>query len=190
LTEACLALADATAEGLCGSWGIASWNPAAVAAAAGGGVPVPEIVMVRAGLLVCAAALDEAQALAEVFGVPCDRLRGMSPFGGDSADPVWRALDPRIFLSEHRECSRAQAALRVAYYLPEVHMIAVGTDDPAHLRELADAMDLAVDLPKIGRYRDLLRRRANSQAASAPSSPISRAASRSAGASSGSSSAA
>ncbi|MEV7796884.1 hypothetical protein AB0O68_33730 [Streptomyces sp. NPDC087512] len=61
-------------------------------------------------------------------------------------------------------CSRqqatpVQAAFRAAYHLPPVNAVAVGTDDPDHLRELTKAQSFAVDEEAVGHYRSLLRNR-------------------------------
>lgn len=65
LGAACAILEDAVARGLCGAWGIASWDPAPLAAVVDGAVPAPSVLMVPAGLLAGIATLDAAQTLAE-----------------------------------------------------------------------------------------------------------------------------
>ncbi|GAA3044365.1 hypothetical protein GCM10020000_24970 [Streptomyces olivoverticillatus] len=86
---------------------------------------------------------------------------GMSPFGGNATDEAWNRVDPRLFLQGPMdELSRTQAAFRVAYCLPSVGTVAVGSDNPAHLRELLDARRYEVDSQTVRQYRDLLQGRA------------------------------
>lgn len=90
----------------------------------------------------------------------------MSPFEGDTAEPVWQAFDPRIFLQGPADdVSRLQAAFRLAYHLPPVETVAVGTDNPAHLREVLSALPRKVDSTAVHQYRSLLRERARRQPA-------------------------
>ena len=63
LTGACSVLADATTRGLCGSWGIASWDSRPLAAL--GDLPQPDVLIVQAGLLVGVEILEAADLLAE-----------------------------------------------------------------------------------------------------------------------------
>lgn len=126
----------------------------------------PSVLMVRVGLLVGIRTLDSADDLATRWGLQADSMWGMSPFGGDARDPVWDMLDPRIFLRHQgSSLSRPQAAFRAAYHLPQVGTLAVGSDNPAHLRELLDALDSAADEQVMLEYRDLLRDRASRQPA-------------------------
>lgn len=159
LADACRALADAAAEGMCRSWGIATWDPRPLVGLVRDDVPAPDVLMVRAGLLVGRSALEAGQALAARFALPYARVRGMSPFGGSADSPVWNTIDPRIFLVDGKAASRLQAAFRVAYHLPEVGALAVGTDDPAHLRSLVDVLPAEIDEAKVARYIRLLRER-------------------------------
>jgi pyridoxine 4-dehydrogenase len=163
LTEACQALADAAAEGLCGSWGIASWNPRPLTALLRDGAVrpamVPTALMTRAGLLVGPDVLQAAEELAELLGVPAQARWGMSPFGGDTTDPIWRTLNASPFLAGGQTASGLQAAFRVAFCLPPVTRMAVGTNRPGHLRELVDATMLEIDENSVCRYRSLLRAR-------------------------------
>ncbi|MEY9948565.1 aldo/keto reductase [Kitasatospora sp. GAS1066B] len=160
LARECAALDDATAKGLCRSWGISSWNPSSLPELVDSTVPKPSVLMVRSGLLVGINTLDAADALVSWWGLPARSMWGMSPFGGDASDPVWDKLDPRIFLGgQGSSLSRPQAAFRAAYHLPRVSAVAVGSDSPAHLRELLAALDSPVDEQVILQYRDLLRDR-------------------------------
>ncbi|GAA0499015.1 hypothetical protein [Streptomyces olivaceiscleroticus] len=61
--------------------------------------------------------------------------------------------------------SRVQAAFRIAYHLPQVGTIAVGTGEPAHLGELIGALNGEVDEQAIHQYRSRLRHRLPSQPA-------------------------
>ncbi|MFI1799891.1 aldo/keto reductase [Streptomyces sp. NPDC020379] len=162
LATAFAVLSEAVDLGMCRRWGVASWNPERLPDLPTGSGLVPQVLMVPAGLLVGAQTLEAADSLTKRWHEPT--MWGMSPFGGSFEDPIWDRVDPRIFLrSEAQECSRAQAALRVAYCLPEVRRVAVGSDDPTHLRELVNALDCSVDEAKIRRYRCLLRERGGNQ---------------------------
>lgn len=164
LADACGALQEAVAKGLCRDWGVASWNPSTLLEPAGCAALLPSVLMVRSGLTVGAPALDAAEALATLWRPKA--VWGMSPFGGDVRDPVWEKFDPRLFLQGPGEtCSPIQAAFRVAYHLPEVDTVAVGTDDPGHLRELVDALPRKVDSAALHQYRTLLRERSRRQPA-------------------------
>ncbi|MDF3290155.1 aldo/keto reductase [Streptomyces silvisoli] len=157
LEAACSTLADACAQGLCDRWGISSWDPRRLVVPAQRGLPRPDVLMARAGLLVSADILDAAERLAERLR-PTE-LWGMSPFGGSTAAAVWDGFDSRIFLREPRTSTPIQAAFRAAYRLPSVGAVAVGTDNPDHLGELTDALNLEVDDNMIHQYRELLRTR-------------------------------
>jgi aryl-alcohol dehydrogenase-like predicted oxidoreductase len=164
LATACGALREAAMRGLCGAWGIASWDPLRLPALIDATMPRPDVVMVHAGLTVNSAVLDAAETLTAQWK-PNARW-GMSPFGGDADDPVWQTFDPRIFLQGPADdMSRLQAAFRLAYQLPPVDTVAVGTDNPAHLRELLNALPRKVNSTAIHQYRSLLRQRARHQPA-------------------------
>ncbi|MFI6054653.1 aldo/keto reductase [Streptomyces violascens] len=163
LSEACAALDAATAKGLCGAWGIATWDPTSLPPLIDASVPTPSVLMVRAGLLVGARTLDAAEALIGAWGLGAGRVWGMSPFSGSARAPVWYRVDPRIFLRDGSGYSRAQAAFRVAYRLPNVGAVAVGTDKPAHLGELVGALAAEPDERAVGEYRTLLRGRMRAQ---------------------------
>jgi len=166
LARACAALVDARAKGLCGSWGVASWDPRRLVRLLDGTEPKPSVLMIRSGLLVGSNILDAGESLAAHWGLGSDKLWGMSPFGGSTREAVWDRIDPRVFLREGGgELSRAQAAFRVAYCLPQVGTLAVGTDDVAHLRELIDALPSEIDQQAVRQYRGLLRDRLRGQPA-------------------------
>ncbi|MFF4258424.1 aldo/keto reductase [Streptomyces sp. NPDC001663] len=163
LVEACAALDDAAAKGLCAGWGIASWDTSQLANMIDATGPRPSVLMVRAGMLVGARNLDAADALIKAWDLSVDELWGMSPFGGSTSDPVWDRVDPRIFLRTDDQLSRVQAAFRAAFHLPRVGSVAVGTDEPAHLGELVGALAGEVDERTVREYRSLLRDRSRAQ---------------------------
>ncbi|MEU9050410.1 aldo/keto reductase [Streptomyces sp. NPDC048384] len=165
LAEACAALDDATAKGLCAAWGVASWDPSPLVSLIDPTVPRPSILMTRAGLLVGARTLDAADALTKAWDLGGGEVWGMSPFGGSTSDPVWARIDPRVFLRDGGGLSRMQAAFRAAYHLPRVDSVAVGTDEPAHLGELVGALAGEVEERTIEEYRSLLRDRSRGQSA-------------------------
>jgi len=159
--EACATLAEAVTAGLCASWGVASWDPRPLDALLrddpSGASPAPAVLMTRAGLLVGYNILRASESLAALFRLPVQARWGMSPFGGDTADPIWRTVNTRALVPACGEHTALQAAFRVAYCLPEVSRVAVGTSRPDHLRDLADATALDVDQDAIRCYRQLLR---------------------------------
>ncbi|WP_413757961.1 aldo/keto reductase [Streptomyces sp. MMBL 11-3] len=163
LAEACAALDDATSKGLCAAWGIASWDPSPLVRLIGPTVPRPATLMVRAGLLVGVRTLDAADVLIKAWDLDPSEVWGMSPFGGGTSDSVWAKIDPRIFLGDSPQRSCVQAAFIVAYHLPRVGTMAVGTDEPAHLGELVDALAGAVEERTVQEYRSLLRDRSHDQ---------------------------
>ncbi|MFD7204141.1 aldo/keto reductase [Streptomyces sp. NPDC059893] len=163
LAEACAALDSATSRGLCAAWGIATWDPKALSPSIDASVPTPSTLMVRAGLLVGAGTLHAAEALMEAWGLGTGAMWGMSPFGGSSKAPVWARVDPRVFLRDSAGYSRAQAAFRMAYQLPNVSAVAVGTDESAHLGELVGALAAVPDEQAVAEYRTLLRDRPRTQ---------------------------
>lgn len=165
LRQACVALDGSKAEGLCGAWGVASWDPSPLLNLVDTTAPRPSVLMVRAGLLVGSRTLDAAETLIEAWGLHGGPVWGMSPFGGSTDAQVWDKVEPRIFLRDNSRLSRVQAAFRTAYRLPEVSSVAVGTDDPAHLGALIGALDGEVDEQTIREYRNLLRDRSRTQPA-------------------------
>lgn len=159
LAAACFALDDAKEKGLCGAWGVASWDPLPVLSLVDLTMPRPSVLMVRAGLLVGARTLVAAETLINAWKLGYDEVWGMSPFGGSTSASVWDRLDPRLFLQDGGRLSRVQAAFRVAYHLPRVGSIAVGTDEPTHLAELVGALAGQVEERTVQEYRKLLRDR-------------------------------
>lgn len=120
--------------------------------------------MVRSGLLVGHEVLAAGEVLARSWSVPAERRWGMSPFGGDPVSPPWGRTDPRLFLTGATgEATAVQAAFRVAFELPSVGAVVVGTDRPDHLHGLVDATGLAVDADRVAGYRRLLGERAARQ---------------------------
>lgn len=159
LAAAASVVAEFAAAGWCNRWGIATWDPrllARVAAAQEADVVVPEVLIVRAGLLVPASVLAAAEQLADRFVVRAENRWGMSPFAGRGADPAWEAVNPRAFLAPTVRSSPVQAAFAVAYAIPEVHLLAVGTDRSAHLDQLVAASRLPLDQTAIVGYRRCL----------------------------------
>ncbi|MFF7172254.1 aldo/keto reductase [Streptomyces pseudovenezuelae] len=165
LTRACAALDDAATKGLCAAWGVASWDPLPLASLIDATAPRPAVLMVRAGLMVGARTLDAADDLTKAWGLDGGEVWGMSPFGGSTSTPVWARIDPRVFLRDSSQLSRAQAAFRAAYHLPRVSSVAVGTDEPAHLAELVGALASEVEDRTIQEYRSLLRDHSRGQPA-------------------------
>lgn len=161
LSAACDALAKAKASGLCGEWGISSWSPrpvlAALTQATPATIPRPDVVMVRAGLLVRADVLDEADRLFDVLKVPLSGRWGMSPYGGVASDAIWTKVNALAMLDGAPSSTPHQAAFRVAYELPAVQRVAVGTNDPDHLRQLATAATFEVNHDHVSVYRKLLQ---------------------------------
>jgi aryl-alcohol dehydrogenase-like predicted oxidoreductase len=177
LARACAVLEEATAAGLCRSWGIASWDPrpliTSVTAMADSGVPPrPAVLMLRAGLLVAAEVMDAAAELATRLAVTPPGRWGMSPFGGDRAGEVWDAVNVAQFLGAGQAFTPRQAAFRIAYELPTCARVAVGTNTPAHLGELVAASTLRVDTDVIARYRQLLGERSRRPEADGAARPI------------------
>ncbi|MEV8455626.1 aldo/keto reductase [Streptomyces sp. NPDC052097] len=164
LGQACATLATAVKDGLCGAWGISSWDPRPLPSLVDTTMPRPAALMVRAGLLVGVDVLEASEELAARWHIAPDQVWGMSPFGGNADDPVWGQLDPRFFVSEvDSAVSALQAAFRTAFSLPEVGRIAVGTDNPTHLQELADALRYEPHTGRLRAYRQLLRERGGRQ---------------------------
>lgn len=156
--QACEELATLRDAGLCSTWGISTWNPGALLSY---DTPTPpDVVMVRCGLTVPARVLAATEQL--ITNLQPREVRGMSPFGGSTADPIWSKIDPAWFLtptSRAREPSRFQSALTVAFAVPRVSAVAVGTAEVSHLDQLCDAAGLRADPDTVAEYRTLLARR-------------------------------
>lgn len=157
LDMASVALVEAVAAGLCGAWGIASWDPRSVADAICSDLP-PAVLLLRAGLSVAAPTLTAAEKLCRMLDIPPEGRWGMSPFGGSTTDPAWDSVSLAAFLPNGQHASTAQTAFRLAYELPQVTRVAVGTTNTTHLHELMAATDLAVSKTAIRRYRELIDR--------------------------------
>jgi aryl-alcohol dehydrogenase-like predicted oxidoreductase len=155
LGDACAVLAKAAASGLCGAWGISTWDPRPMAVDSESLLSPPHVLMVRAGLLVGLGTLAATETLVQRWKPTA--TWGMSPFGGSASDPVWEKIDPRLFLSEPHAATRPQAAFRAAFHLPDVDAVAVGTDNPNHLRQLTASLTTEVDQSAISQYRRLLQ---------------------------------
>ncbi|WP_435059969.1 aldo/keto reductase [Streptomyces sp. bgisy060] len=154
LARACEVLADAARAGLCGRWGVSSWDPRPLTDL---DVPRPDVLMIRAGLLVGADVLEAAEALVRRWKPV--QVWGMSPFGGSTSEPAWQKFDPRIFLRDAQSATPVQAVYRSAFRLPPVDAVAVGTDNATHLRDLVDALVFEVDDQVVQEYRRLLHAR-------------------------------
>lgn len=154
LAQACAALVGAAQAGLCGGWGVSSWDPRPLVDL---DAPCPDVLMVRSGLLVGVDVLEAAEAIAARWRP--SRVWGMSPFGGSTSEAVWGRFDPRIFLRDALPATRVQATFRSAYSLPRVDAVAVGTDNVEHLRELVEALSYQVDDQVVQEYWQLLQAR-------------------------------
>ncbi|CAL9306421.1 hypothetical protein SUDANB135_04067 [Streptomyces sp. SudanB135_2055] len=163
LTQACAALDNAAAKGVCAAWGVTSWDPSSLLDVIDPTAPRPSVLMVRVGLLVGWGALDAADAVIEAWNMDAGAVWGMSPFGGSARAPVWARVDPRVFLRDTGHLTRVQAAFRAAYHLPRVRAVAVGTNDPAHLGELVDSLADEVEEGAVQEYRRLLRAHSRGQ---------------------------
>ncbi|MFJ2113072.1 MULTISPECIES: aldo/keto reductase [unclassified Streptomyces] len=152
LSQACAVLVDAAERGLCGSWGISTWDPRSLV---GIDLPRPDTLMVRSGLLVSSSVLNAAEALVTAWRPTT--VWGMSPFGGSTTAPVWAKVDPRMFLRSPAAATPVQAAFRVAFALPAVDAVAVSTDNAEHLRELLGGLGHEIDAEVVQAYRQLLR---------------------------------
>ncbi len=159
LAGACSCLDDAVASGLCAAWGISSWDPHPLVDVLAASRPdqLPTVLLVRAGLTVPDSVLAAAEAISGAFGITAAGRWGMSPFGGSTADNVWSTANLSTFLTSQRPYSTPQAAFRVAYELPSVTRIAVGTGDAVHLAQLVDATDVEIGYETITQYRELIR---------------------------------
>ncbi|MFG3348630.1 aldo/keto reductase [Streptomyces sp. NPDC048018] len=156
LPAACEALAACQADGLCRAWGVATWNPAPLLRVAALAEVRPDVLMVRAGLAVPGPVLDAAEQLG--LRMAAGEVWGMAPFAGNPSDPVWSGLDTGVFLEPGQEpVSSAQARLAVAFAVPAVSRIAVGTSRPDHLSELAAATSVETSSDTVRAYRRLLR---------------------------------
>ncbi|MFE2283348.1 aldo/keto reductase [Streptomyces sp. NPDC059443] len=147
---ACNALADAARDGLCGAWGVASWDTRSLGTVQVDDLPSPDVLMVRAGFLVGIDLLDATSVLRTAW--QAGETWGMSPFGGGHRK-VWEEFDPRPFLRPpHGDLSRRQATFRTAFHLPTASAMAVGTDDPGHLAQLVRALGAEVDTAAVSQY--------------------------------------
>lgn len=155
---ACEELIKLRDAGLCGAWGLSTWDPGALL---GRDVPgPPDVVMVRCGLSVPHRILAASEQL--IKELRPREVRGMSPFGGSTTDPIWSKTNPTRFLtsaSRSKEPNRIQSAYTVAFAVPRVCAIAVGTRDTDHLEQLCDATELEADADTVARYRTLLAER-------------------------------
>lgn len=156
--DACEELARAADVGLCGSWGIATWEPAPLMKVlrAGSGCPKPSTLMVRAGLSLTAEQLDADESLGWELNLDADQRWGMSPFGGSTSDPTWTMTDLSGFLEPEQDHTPVQAAFRLAFELPYCTRLAVGSGNERHLSELCAATQLEVNSGAVDKYRELI----------------------------------
>jgi pyridoxine 4-dehydrogenase len=120
--------------------------------------PRPHVLLSRVGLTLTHTQLRHGTELAELLSVPTDGRWGMSPFAGAADHPVWTSTDLAAFFVPPHAVAGVPAAFRLAYDLPPVARIAVGTSCARHLEELVGATRLAVDDDAVARYRSLLAR--------------------------------
>lgn len=158
LQAACAVLAEAVTAGWCGSWGIATWDPRRIVEVLSQGAPAIQAcaLLLRSGLAASEPVLTAGEQLCRLLGVPSQGRWGMSPFGGNTTDEAWHTANLRAFLTPGQQCSNLQAAFRVAFELPQVARVTVGTSSLEHLRDLTAATELVVNDAAIGRYRELL----------------------------------
>ena len=156
LGSAAEALARAVHDGLAGRWGLSVWRPGPVCAALQRAGLRPDVLITRAGLGVGADTMAMVVRCRDAVRWPGIEFRGMAPFGGSRAAILLGAADLTPFVSV--PATNAQAALRVSFELPEVEMVALGTDDPAHMREAMAACAMEVDREQVSAYRDILVR--------------------------------
>ncbi|MEV6955331.1 aldo/keto reductase [Streptomyces sp. NPDC051183] len=150
LGNACTSLAGAARDGLCRAWGVSSWDTRSLGMIRVEDLPSPDVLMVRAGLLVGIDLLDSTAVLRTAW--QARETLGMSPFGGGH-QKVWEDFDPRPFLRPpHGALSRVQAAFRTAFHLPTASAMAVGTDNPGHLARLVQALGAEVDTAAVSQY--------------------------------------
>lgn len=150
------------ASGLCRSWGLACWDPRPLQglldAPAWTQAPQPSVAMVRSGLLVPADVLAASEELLHRLPHTAERW-GMSPFAGEPhlLDNV--NLAP-FLAADTRGAALLPTALAVAFHLPAVSRIAIGTSNRAHLDQLVAGATLTVDQQRVRAYRRRLTDRA------------------------------
>lgn len=154
LEAATEALARAVHHGLAHRWGISVWRPHVAEEALRLTDIRPDVFMTRAGLSVSAPIMAAARRCRDAVAWPGIEFRGMAPLGGSRATRLLHATDLTPFVDG--PATNAQAALRVSFELPEVSMIALGTNDPAHLHDAMVACDMEVDAEQISMYCDVL----------------------------------
>ncbi|RSN18767.1 aldo/keto reductase [Streptomyces sp. WAC 01325] len=156
-SDSCAALNELREAGLCGSWGISSWDPRPLLEA-DWDIPSPDVVMVRAGLIVSAAILNAIDELVGRARNP--ELWGMAPFAGNAAAPIWEAVDTSMFLVPGQGGSALQTGIAAAFAIPVVSRLAVGTSSVDHLVEAVHGSRLEVNKETVAEYRELLNQRA------------------------------
>lgn len=156
--DACEELERAVDAGLCGAWGVASWEPAPLmrVLSAGSDCPTPSTLMIRAGLSLTAEQLDAGESLGWELNLDAGQRWGMSPFGGSTSDPTWTTTDLSGFLEPDQDHTPVQAAFRLAFELPHCTRLAVGSGNEQHLSELSAAAQLEVNFGAVDKYRELI----------------------------------
>lgn len=149
-------MAALTEQGVCRRWGVSSWDPrplAPVLASSTGQAPPPQVLMVRAGLLVPAAVRMAGDAL--MRAAPASTRWGMAPFAGQAH--LLNDIDLAALLGQPRPAaSRLQIAAAAAWQLPAVSRLAVGASSREHLAELAAARHLSLDNHALEQCRNRL----------------------------------
>ncbi len=154
------AMENARRSGLCRSWGISTWNPRYILRAleAGDRIDFPGELLVRSGLLVKERQLEEIERLVTALDVAgTGRLWGMSPFGGRPPSATFQGVDLAEFVVGGAHFSNPQIAFCLAFRLPSVSRVVVGTDNATHLEGLLAASSLQINESALLRYRTLLR---------------------------------
>ncbi len=153
LDAACITLADAQRAGLCRAWGIATWDPRSLITAPP--PTLPSVLLLRSGLSVAHPILTACERLIELCDLPATNVWGMSPFGGDAREAAWQEVDLTDFTPA--SAPNTDIAFRVAYDLPPVTRVAVGTTNRDHLRSLVAATNLPIIPEAVTTYRGLTR---------------------------------
>ena len=163
--DACAVLLEMHGAGLCKTWGLSTWDPRPLLDTAWE-IPRPDVAMVRAGLTVPVGILDAVDELVDRAQIA--ELWGMAPFAGNADDSIWQTVNTSAFLVPGQQHSALQAGVAVAFAVPEVTRLAVGTSHIEHLAEAVGGARLEINTETVTAYRALLRDRAT-VSAGAPS---------------------
>lgn len=146
-------MAELVERGACRAWGVASWDPrplVPVLTNTAGQTRRPEVVMIRAGLLVPAEVRTALDTLLDQL--PSAARWGMSPFAGNPRLLDDIPLHVLLASQQHQAASRWQIAVAAAWQLPAVSRLAVGAR-AGHLDELVTAADLLLDRQRLTAFR-------------------------------------